>query len=187
MSKSVKLVAVGDPTVGKSSIFISFTSSGFLKDYVPTTFDNFNKELITEQGLISLSLWDTAGQDELANLRQLSYAQADVVLLVFSTILPSSYENITTKWIHEIKQFCPNAPFMLVGSKTDMRDTFQGEVITSAKGKELARQIGAIGYVECSAMTHDGLDNVFNKTLETLSEKKVKGARITKKDKCAVM
>jgi len=189
--RQIKLVAVGDPTVGKSSIFISFTSSGFIKDYIPTTFDNFNKNLITDQGIVSLNLWDTAGQDELAHLRQLSYGQADIFMLVFSTVLISSFENIYTKWLPELKSFSPNTPIILVGSKVDLREVQQRDTISSAKGRELAKHIGALAYCECSALTQEGLDKVFLETVRVLQDqdqRKPNSSNRTKKEKgCVVM
>ena len=71
---------------------------------------------------INLGLWDTAGQEDYDRLRPLSYPQTDVFLVCFSLISPSSFENIKTKWIPEISHHCPNVPFLLVGTKLDLRD-----------------------------------------------------------------
>ena len=65
---------------------------------------------------ISLGLWDTAGQEDYDRLRPLSYPQTDVFVLCFSVISPTSFTNITNKWIPEIRHHCPDKPVILCGS-----------------------------------------------------------------------
>ena len=51
---------------------------------------------------VSLSLWDTAGQEEFDRLRSLSYADTHVVLVCFSVDSPTSLANVEDKWLDEI-------------------------------------------------------------------------------------
>ena len=41
--------------------------------------------------------------------------QTDVFLICFSTVSPSSYENVTTKWYPEVRHHCPDSPILLIG------------------------------------------------------------------------
>ena len=87
--------------------------------------------MLTEHGHLSLALWDTAGQEDYDRIRPLSYAGSDVVLLAFSVDNQTSLDNIVEKvphscfficqWNPEIRHYCPNAPVLLVGLKTDLR------------------------------------------------------------------
>jgi len=43
---------------------------------------------------INLAMYDTAGQEDYDRVRSLSYKNADVVLMGFSLISPSSYDNV---------------------------------------------------------------------------------------------
>eukprot|EP00486_Rosalina_sp_Unknown_P014784 CAMPEP_0201591650 /NCGR_PEP_ID=MMETSP0190_2-20130828/189762_1 /ASSEMBLY_ACC=CAM_ASM_000263 /TAXON_ID=37353 /ORGANISM="Rosalina sp." /LENGTH=143 /DNA_ID=CAMNT_0048050065 /DNA_START=750 /DNA_END=1181 /DNA_ORIENTATION=- len=119
---------------------------------------------------IQLGLWDTAGQEDYDRLRPLSYPQTDVFLVCYSIISRSSYENVRSKWIPEIKHHVPDAPFLLVGTKTDLRDDKDvvqkvGSTLKEEEGKALAKELGARAYVECSALTQKGLKGVFDEAI----------------------
>ena len=62
-----KVIVVGDPSVGKSSLLLKFSSKKFKEQYIPTVGVNITKEQVTlddngEKVLINLMLWDVAGQ-----------------------------------------------------------------------------------------------------------------------------
>ena len=46
----------------------------------------------------------------------------NVVMVCYSIDNQSSFKNIGTKWMPELKQLCPNVPFILVALKTDLRN-----------------------------------------------------------------
>ena len=52
----------------------------------------------------------------------LSTPQTDVFLVCFSTVSPSSFENVKEKWVPEITHHCQKTPFLLVGTQIDLRD-----------------------------------------------------------------
>jgi Ras-related C3 botulinum toxin substrate 1 len=159
-SRFIKCVTVGDGAVGKTCMLISYTSNTFPTDYVPTVFDNFSANVVVDGSTVNLGLWDTAGQEDYNRLRPLSYRGADVFLLAFSLISKASYENVSKKWIPELRHYAPGVPIILVGTKLDLRDDKQffvdhpGAVpISTAQGEELRKLIGAAAYIECSSKT----------------------------------
>jgi len=177
-TQSIKLVVVGDGAVGKTCLLISYTSNSFPQEYVPTVFDNYTCNIMVEGRTISLGLWDTAGQEDYDRLRPLSYPQTDVFLVCFSIINPTSFANIKTKWVPEVRHHCPNTRMILVGTKLDLRDSkeaidkikeqgFAG-AITQAEGQNLAKDIGAVQYMECSALTQKGLKQVFDQAIKSV-------------------
>lgn len=125
---------------------------------------------------INLGLWDTAGQEDYDRLRPLSYPQTDVFLLCFSLASPASFENVTAKWYPELHHHAPNVPIVLVGTKCDLltdeatlarlRDRRQ-TIPTSAEIDRVVSDIGAVGYVQCSALTQAGLRDVFNMAIRS--------------------
>ncbi|KAI1300153.1 Ras-related protein ced-10 [Halotydeus destructor] len=166
--KAVKCVVVGDGTVGKTCLLISFTTDTFPGEYVPTVFDNYSSQVTVDGRIVSLGLWDTAGQEDYDRLRPLSYPQTDVFVLCFSLVSPPSFDNVTVKWIPEIRHHCPNTPIILVGTKSDLREdpSYQGSIVKRDQGQKLANKIRAVKYVESSALTQRGLKMVFEEAAQ---------------------
>ncbi len=122
----------------------------------------------------TLGLFDTAGQEDYDRLRPLSYPQTDVFLVCFSVTSPTSFENVREKWFPEVRHHCPATSCILVGTMIDLRDDpsvveklarNHQRVITTDMGEQLARELGAVKYVECSALTQRGLKNVFDEVV----------------------
>lgn len=174
MNYHVKCVVVGDGAVGKTATLISYSTNSFPGEYTPTIFDNYSCSVIVDGKIVQLGLWDTAGQDDYDRLRPLSYPQTDCFLIMFSIVSPASFQNVTAKWIPEIKHYCPETPFLLIGTKMDLRDDAtcierlcaHHEVpLTFEDGLKLAQQIGAERYMECSAWTQRGLKAIFEEAI----------------------
>jgi len=168
----VKLVAVGDGAVGKTSLLIAFAQGTFPDAYVPTVFENYTAQLISGDKQVLLHLWDTAGQEDYDRLRPLSYPGADVVLLCFSLVTDSSFDSVKEKWFPEVDHYVPDIPTILVGTKSDLReakipDPSTGEFapVSDDQVNALVSEIGAKGYVAVSAKTGSNLKTVFDKAV----------------------
>uniref|UniRef100_A0A493SSA0 Cell division control protein 42 homolog n=1 Tax=Anas platyrhynchos platyrhynchos TaxID=8840 RepID=A0A493SSA0_ANAPP len=172
--QTIKCVVVGDGAVGKTCLLISYTTNKFPSEYVPTVFDNYAVTVMIGGEPYTLGLFDTAGQEDYDRLRPLSYPQTDVFLVCFSVVSPSSFENVKEKWVPEITHHCPKTPFLLVGTQIDLRDDpstieklakNKQKPITPETAEKLARDLKAVKYVECSALTQKGLKNVFDEAI----------------------
>ena len=137
---------------------------------------------------VNLGLWDTAGQEDYDRLRPLSYPQTDVFLICFSIISQHSFDNVKSKWWPEIQHHAPGVPIILVGTKSDLRSddamlqqlASKGQrVISIEEGQARAKEIGAVSYMECSALTQEGLKNVFDEVSLRLRKPAVLPSMVT--------
>ncbi|XP_076102479.1 rho-related BTB domain-containing protein 2-like [Mytilus galloprovincialis] len=188
----VKCVVVGDGGVGKTcltcawSVGTTYKLESLVKSHVSTVFaiDHFIKDKqVSDRSWcnvdgvpVCLHLWDTFGYHD--KDRGFAYKGADVVLLCFSVVKPSSLDSVIRFWVSEIKSKSSTTPIVLVGTQADMRyncydDGYKAmdkglvykevkpeHVILPEKGRTVAKQIGA-PYYETSVLTHHGVDDVF--------------------------
>ena len=132
-------------------------------------FDNYAVTVTISGEPYTLALVDTAGQEVYDRLRTLSYQETNVFLVCFSVVFPTSFENVKTKWVPEITHYCPKVPFLLVGTQIDLRNDrntleklqkIKERPITFNEGEKLSSELGAVKYLECSALTQEGLKGV---------------------------
>lgn len=170
----IKAVVVGDGSVGKTCLLFVYANNSFPEDYLPTVFDNYSANVVVDNLTINIGLWDTAGQEDYDKLRPLSYPGAHVFLLCFSVVSSTSFANIRSKWYTEVKEYCPNVPMILVGTKYDllsdeaylakMKEKNQSPV-SDERAEEVAKEIKAIKYISCSARCQLRVKDVFDSAI----------------------
>ena len=145
---------------------------------------------------VSLGLWDTAGQEDYDRLRPLSYPQTDIFLICYCVISQSSFLNVKTKWYPEIKHHAPGVPFMIVGTKADLKDDAtvlekvktQGlALVELTKAEELRKELGGYKAMECSALTQKGLKAVFDEAIRCVLQRQLRGPKKTKSKGCTIL
>jgi Ras family protein V len=105
------------------------------------------------------------------DFRSLSYSHTDVFLLCFSVVNPTSFHNVTHKWIPEIRACNPSAPIILVGTQSDLLLDVNVLINLARRGvkpvltnraRSVAVKIRAADYVECSSLTQKNLKEAFD-------------------------
>jgi len=185
MGRDLKVTVIGDMFVGKMSLFISYTTNTFPGEHVPTVFDNYSANAIVDNEPINLGLWDTAGSAEYDELRPLSYPGTDAFIVCYSIIDPKSLNAVTMRWVPEIEAHCAGVPIILVGTKNDLRakqdiieqlKAIGAKPVSQDDGNKAAAQIKAYKYIECSALTQENLQEVFQETIRSVIKKDAKGS-----------
>ncbi|CUM67839.1 uncharacterized protein PRCAT00005547001 [Priceomyces carsonii] len=176
---NMKLVVVGDGGCGKTCLLVSYVQHKFPEIYVPTVFENYVASVAAPNNkLIELALWDTAGQEEYDRLRPLSYPDADILLICFSLDNITSLQNVKDTWFPEVSHFCPGIPIILVGTKADLHS-----LIDSDLPIQVATDINAIGYIQCSAKTMFNVKTVFNFALNQFQKQQQMQEQLDKSSK----
>lgn len=126
-------------------------------------------------------------QEDYDRLRPLSYPSTDVFIITFSVTNRWSFDNIATKWVPEISHHCPDSPFIIVGTKCDLRkdtSTIKKYVVTMVlklfrlfysnktmvsheEAEAAAKKLGALCYIECSSLEMHNVDDIFKVAVTT--------------------
>ncbi len=166
----LKFVTAGDTAVGKTTLLTRYVRGTYPWDCIPLVFESWVDSRVVDETDIDIELWDVAGGEAYDQLRPLSYHMTDMFLLCFSVDEPQSFVNVKERWYPELSHHCPRTPILLIGTKEDLRDDPQVishlatrglSPITYQQGLECARDIGVVKYMECSALTNTGVQEVF--------------------------
>ena len=117
-----KITVIGDGAVGKTSLIKRYTTNSFEKDYISTLGMQFSKFEENVNGeMVELFLWDLAGQESFALLRDKFFRGSNGAIIVFS-LAPEEIEtfNHIDKWLSNLKEACGNIPTILFGNKADL-------------------------------------------------------------------
>ena len=100
---NIKVVAIGDGGVGKTSLLISYATNTFPDGEIPTVFnlDKSTVEQMVDGKTMNFGLWDTFSHEDYDRFRPLSYPRTDVFLLCYSVDSKLSLQNIRNKWMPE--------------------------------------------------------------------------------------
>lgn len=127
-------------------------------------------EVTVNESPVRVTLCDTAGQDTLDALRQLSYPDSDVFVLCFSVVRPDTFRSLQRKWLPQFRRRSPAALVLLVGTQADLRTdpavlgALQrgGEApVTVAAACAVAQTVGG-QYVETSSRYRVGVKDAFD-------------------------
>eukprot|EP00931_Biecheleriopsis_adriatica_P006321 TRINITY_DN107737_c0_g1_i1.p1 TRINITY_DN107737_c0_g1~~TRINITY_DN107737_c0_g1_i1.p1 ORF type:complete len:217 (-),score=40.11 TRINITY_DN107737_c0_g1_i1:46-696(-) len=146
----MKVVLIGDSSVGKSALVYRFINNSLLADSKATVGISFFKQTLVDQTMnqqYPLQIWDTAGQEKFQSVTTHHYRAADGALLVFDISNERSFQNLD-KWLSELRENTdPNVVVTLVGTKADLA---QRRAVSTEIAQGYARANGLM-YVETSS------------------------------------
>lgn len=156
--REFKVVLLGNPSVGKTSIVNRYLSQKFTNEYQVTIGSTFQQKLVTlpSGGTVKLDIWDTGGQERFRALLPLYYRDASAALIVFDVTDIESFEQCKF-WVSEVQREQPSCKILLVGNKIDRLDAIKVEENTA---NSYAHQC-QMTYVQTSAKSGMGIDGLF--------------------------
>ena len=184
-----KILIVGDMTSGKSNLISAYCKDQFRESYIPTILNCCHTDAQVCGERIDLVLIDISGRDDFEPLRKRGYRKIDAVILCYAVNNIVSFERVEKFWVPEIKKYAaPKTPFILVGTKRDLRDdardrledfklklkkedemsgrlraevTFKDTFVSCERGRRMARATEAAGFYECSSLYRDSTREIF--------------------------
>ena len=103
----------------------------------------------------------------------------NVFVVCFSLVNKTTLENLRTKWIPEVLHHGETVPIILVGTKKDLRDNHGQDYLTGTTSSIVTKEeaesfvesqrkknIPIYAYVECSAKTQEGINEIFEEAVK---------------------
>ena len=157
-----KVVVIGDGSVGKTTLILKYTEKRFRESYIPTIGVQWTvKNVEYKEYNVSLILWDIAGQDKFKLMRSNFYEGSDAVIIVFDVTSLISFDHVEN-WLNEVRQYCGNVPFILLGNKIDL---VEERKVTQEMIKKISERYN-FPYFETSAKTGENVIDMFNAVID---------------------
>ena len=135
---TLKVVVLGDSTVGKSSLVQRYIYDTTDANQMPTIgAAMLPKRIQTANFQGTLTIWDTAGQERYRSLAPLYYRNADIGLVVYDITNRRSYDNARTL-LTQFRSAEPDAVVGFIGNKLDLADTIRA--INSDEAEQFAHE-----------------------------------------------
>ena len=148
-----KLLVLGAPAVGKTSLIRRFTTGKFSETYSKTLGADFLIKFVDypDRGLrVLLQIWDLAGDARFRFIRRDYYQEAQGAILVFDITRKPTYHEI--RETHQnLLNYCGKVPCIVIGNKNDLLDE---RGVSEEEGKNLAKELG-FEFYETSAKSGD--------------------------------
>lgn len=172
-----KIILVGAPAVGKTSLIKKYVENSFSESYKETIGVNILiKDLKVDNKNVQLLCWDVAGQEKFGRVRQMYYRGSSAALVVYDVTKPSTYLKVPD-FVQDLRDI-EDVPLILVGNKVDLRNEMKGlsrslikddlAPVSTEKGEEMSKIIKSIAFFETSAKTGEEVEKAFYKIAEKL-------------------
>lgn len=190
----ISIALVGDCGVGKTSMLSSYTGCSLPSLYYPTVLDNYTAYVNVGTDVVTLNIYDTSGNlnSDFTQFRSIIYPHIDAVILCYSVISASSFENVKFQWNDEVRRYLNvNVPRLLVATHSDLLNPFsirglkrQGvEPIDDSKAISMCSELEFSKFFKCSSMTQENLKSVFDEAIRLVIIQKLASKPKAKKKK----
>jgi len=168
-----KFIIIGDAASGKSCLLHRFIDDKFRKESTHTIGVEFGSKIIEVGGhFVKLQIWDTAGQERFRSVTRSYYRGAAGTILVYDITSRESYNHVSS-WLNDAKALAnPDIAIVLVGNKIDLSSEREVSFLEASR----FAQENELMFLETSALTGEGVSEVFLKCARTILSKIESGA-----------
>ena len=165
---SLKILLVGDASVGKTSLFLRYIDNHFPDKHMSTVGVEYRIKIYEYRGFrVKLQIWDTAGQERFHAITSNYFHNADGILFVYDITEQRSFEGIKL-WIEESEHSGTNFQKLLLGNKCDLKHK---KAVSEEQVQEFCKEKN-IEWFEISAKEDINLREAFNKIVELIFKDK---------------
>ena len=167
----IKLLIIGDSSVGKSNFLFQFIENKFTDTHIATIGFDFKSQKVTlpnSKQVVKLQIWDTAGQERYMSVNKNLFLRVQGMILMYDITNRETFEHISN-WVENIKEICSSLPIVLVGNKCDMDEL---RIVTEEEGREIAKKYN-MSFFEASGKTGINVKEAFYE----ISEQIIKGVQ----------
>jgi len=163
-----KFIIIGDAATGKSCLLHRFIDDKFRKESTHTIGVEFGSKIIEVGGhFVKLQIWDTAGQERFRSVTRSYYRGAAGAILVYDSTSRDSYNHVSS-WLNDAKALAnPDIAIVLVGNKIDLTNEREVSFLEASR----FAQENDLMFLETSALTGEGVSEVFLKCARTILSK----------------
>lgn len=157
----LKVIILGDSSVGKTSLMNQYVTKRFSNQYKATIGADFvTKEVVIDDRVVTMQIWDTAGQERFQSLGVAFYRGADCCVLVFDVTDPNSFQHLDSWHDEFLIQASPrdpdHFPFIVLGNKCDLDNK-----VSRNRAEMWCKSKNDIPYYETSAKDGHNVDAAF--------------------------
>ncbi|MFX0021582.1 MAG: Rab family GTPase [Candidatus Hermodarchaeota archaeon] len=167
-----KICIVGDFGVGKTTLLHQYLERRFTPNVATTIGSNFfvkRLKIPNVEGLITLQIWDLAGQQHFKWVRQEFYKGAKGIVFVFDLTNRKTFESLLD-WKEEVEKVIDGFSCVLVGNKADLLDN-EHKLINEEESNNLRQHLSANEYFETSAKSGNNVKEFFLKLITHMYKK----------------
>ena len=164
----IKLVILGDVSVGKSNFLYRFVDGEFNPIHVATVGFDFKSrvwEIPNLKKKVKFQIWYTAGQEKYMSINKNLFQRVQGIILMYDITREDTFNNLS-KWMEHIKENANGIPLILIGNKSDLNNERK---VNEEDGKAFAKN-NKIIFLEASAKIGTNVEESFMKLSELIIE-----------------